>query len=164
MRSTVLAICALLSAAPAMAETLAHCVGIDAADARLACYDAAAGRPAQPAATARMREAAPAAAAATVAPPTGAARNDDPANFGLTPAQRKTEPVGPSVIQAHIAGLSTDRIGNAIVTLDNGQTWILGDNDSRLEVGQTVTIKRAALGSFLMTTPDRHSYRVRRSR
>jgi hypothetical protein len=28
--------------------------------------------------------------------------------------------------------------------------------------GDTVTIKRAALGSFLMMTPSRHSYRVER--
>jgi len=31
-----------------------------------------------------------------------------------------------------------------------------------VQAGDTVTIRRGALGSFLMTTPARHSYRVQR--
>jgi len=48
------------------------------------------------------------------------------------------------------------------VVLDNGQTWTVMDNDGRLASGDAVTIKRAALGSFLMMAPSNHRYRVRR--
>jgi hypothetical protein len=166
MNAAALATLALVVAAPVTAApgTLSQCASVDAAEARLACYDAVAGRTPRPGTHGEIRETASAAAAVPPSAPTAAARRDDAANFGLSSAQLKVEPSGPSAIQAHIAGLSTDRIGNAIVTLDNGQTWILSDNDSRLAVGEDVSIKRAALGSFLMTTPDRHAYRVRRTR
>jgi hypothetical protein len=49
-----------------------------------------------------------------------------------------------------------------MVVLDSGQTWTVMDNDGRLAAGDAVTIKRAALGSFLMLTPSNHRYRVRR--
>jgi hypothetical protein len=46
--------------------------------------------------------------------------------------------------------------------LDNGQTWTFVEQEPRLRPGDPVTIKRASLSSFLMTTPSRHSYRVQR--
>ena len=85
-------------------------------------------------------------------------------DFGLTPAQVKPAAAVPEAQQATIAGLSGDRIGHALVTLDNGQVWFVTDADARLGIGDKVTINRAALGSFMMITTDRHAYKVRRSR
>jgi hypothetical protein len=50
------------------------------------------------------------------------------------------------------------------VVLEGGQTWVLTEllDDPRLGPGDLVTIKRGALGSFMMTTPSKHQYHVRR--
>jgi hypothetical protein len=56
-----------------------------------------------------------------------------------------------------------DGLGHATLVLDNGQTWTVMDTGARLAVGDVVSIRRAALGSFLMMTPSKHSYRVRRT-
>jgi len=85
-------------------------------------------------------------------------------SFGLSEA--KLHPVaatGPDSIQATVAGISFDQTGHAKVRLDNGQAWAVSETDADLKRGQPVTIKRAALGSYLLVTADRHSYRVRRT-
>jgi len=82
----------------------------------------------------------------------------------LTPAQQHISDLGPQSITAHISIVSSDQIGRTLVVLDSGETWTVMDNDGRLSSGDAVTIKRAALGSFLMKTPSNHSYRVRRLR
>ncbi len=158
--ATLLAAAAPSMAAPAIADALAHCTAIDAPTTRLACYDAAAGRPAE---RNPLVEPPVPATSATAVKPTPA-RSSDPHDFGLTPAQRKEAPSGPESIHARILGLGGDGGGHAVVSLDNGQTWFVADTDPRLDVGQDITIKRAALGSFLMTTADRHAYRVRRTK
>lgn len=163
------------------AQDLARCAGIAAADARLACYDMLAGRapdragpavaatppPPVAATTAPDKSAAPATAstpAAAIAPSAPPAV-DDPRNFGLTQTQQHVAPVGPANLQARIAKIVDNRAGRAYVVLDNGQTWTLTDQDegARLGAGDLVTIKRASLGSFLMLTPSRRSYHVRRT-
>jgi hypothetical protein len=180
---------ALILTATAMAaapsnDDMARCAVIPAPDSRLACYDALAHRPADkiPSAAAKSTPApaptplsaptpvrAPAAAAAAApaaaaaqAPPSAAAIAADPKNFGLTPAQQHTADLGPKSITAHISIVSSDQVGRTLVVLDSGETWTVMDNDGRLSSGDAVTIKRAALGSFLMLTPSNHSYRVRR--
>jgi hypothetical protein len=105
-----------------------------------------------------------AAAAPTQAPASAAAIAADPKNFGLTPAQQHTADLGPKSIAAQISIVSSDQTGRTLVVLDNGETWTVMDNDGRLSSGDAVTIKRAALGSFLMMAPSNHSYRVRRIR
>jgi hypothetical protein len=175
-------------------EDMARCAVIPAPDSRLACYDALAHRPADkvssaaakdtpipataaaiaPAAVpaARTTAAAPAtapvsttaAATPAQAPASAAAIAADPKNFGLTPAQQHTADLGPKAIAAQISIVSSDHVGRTLVVLDNGETWTVMDNDGRLSSGDAVTIKRAALGSFLMMTPSNHSYRVRRIR
>jgi hypothetical protein len=102
-------------------------------------------------------------AVATVqAPVSAAAIASDPKNFGLTAVQQHTADVGPKSIAAQISIVSSDQTGRTLVVLDNGETWTVMDNDGRLSSGDAVTIKRAALGSFLMLTRSNHSYRVRR--
>jgi hypothetical protein len=175
----------LLAASAAAApsnEDMARCAVIPAPDSRLACYDALAHRPAdKPSAAARSALApAPAlavvpslaavpapvaaapAAAAPQAPVSAAAVAADPKNFGLTAKQQHTADLGPKSIAAQISIVSSDREGRTLVLLDNGETWTVMDNDGRLSTGDAVTIKRAALGSFLMLAPSNHSYRVRR--
>jgi hypothetical protein len=48
------------------------------------------------------------------------------------------------------------------VSLAGGALWVLDDADPLLTVGETVTITRAALGSYLMKTPSQRTHRVRR--
>jgi len=62
-----------------------------------------------------------------------------------------------------VAAVTTDRLGKAHVRLDNGQVWSFTAPEVLLRAGEAVTIRRAALGSFLMTTPSHHTYRVQRS-
>ena len=152
-------------------EDMARCAAIRAADARLACYDALAHRPADKAsgaASAPHISSAPAPAAATApaapvpAPTVATANPADPKNFGLSAVQQHTADLGPKSIAAHISIVSSNQAGQTFVVLDSGQTWTVMDNDGRLASGDAVTIKRAALGSFLMVAPSNHSYRVRR--
>jgi hypothetical protein len=49
------------------------------------------------------------------------------------------------------------------VSLDNGQVWTFNASDALIYVGDVVTIKRGALGSFLLTTAAHHTYKAQRS-
>ena len=157
------------TATAAVADDIARCAAIAAAEARLACYDALAARrttgaaPRAPAVA--PSAAAPSSAASSPAPaaitmPSAPGRAD---SFGLNPAQLHREPAGPAAIQAIVSALTATRDGRTILGLDNGQTWVIDEPDVRVAVGDEVTIKRAALGSFLLLGPSRHSYRVRRA-
>jgi hypothetical protein len=96
------------------------------------------------------------------APISAAAIAADPNNFGLNAKQQHTADLGPKSIAAHIAIVSSNALGQTTIVLDSGQTWAVLDNDGWLSKGDAVTIKRAALTSFLMMTPSNHSYRVQR--
>ena len=103
-----------------------------------------------------------AAPAHTAAPP--AAATDDLQNFGLSPHQLNAGlPQGPKSIKAMVTRVGGGGAGAFTVTLDNGQLWSL-EPDASLHEGDAVTIRRAALGSFLLVTPERRSYRARRLR
>ncbi len=160
-----------VTAAPSQADW-ARCAVIDAPDARLSCYDALGSRP-RPASSSLKSTSAPiAASASAAAPPTAAAASppvppqqvDDPKNFGLTPAQQHIVETGPSSITARIASMSSDAVGHAIISLDNDQTWSVTDNDGQFSSGDTIRIKRGALGSFILLTRSNHTYHVRRVR
>lgn len=148
-----------LAAASASASKadLSRCAGIDAADARLACYDALAGRVAAPA------RAAPAARTSQPAS-TDAESQAQPAEskgFGLPPPVQAL-PASPQRIEARVIKVAASRFGAASVELNNGQTWALDESNGELAAGDAVVIKRAALGSYLMMTPAKRSIRVRR--
>ena len=72
--------------------------------------------------------------------------------------------VAPARIAARVQSVTRTRVGQMVVTLDNGQIWQQGNGepDVRLDVGDTVTIKKAALGSYILSTPAGRSFRVRR--
>lgn len=58
------------------------------------------------------------------------------------------------------------RNGVFVATLDNGQVWIQSERDSRLQIAaqDTVTIRRASLGSHLLSGKQGIAARVRRLR
>lgn len=170
---------AAAAAAPASVESgLSHCAAISQADTRLACYDALAGRAPHDQASVPERSAAAPVATATAAataaatPAANAAANAappvDPAaatrNFGLSAAQLHTADQGPQAIEAHIAKIIVDQNQHGIVVLDNGQYWKLLEGEMLMDAGEAVTISRAALGSFMLTSASHHSYHVHRIR
>ncbi len=163
---TLAALLVLAPALPAAAagDGLAQCAAIDASAARLACYDALAGRAPATTVAAAKPAAAPTPAPA-VAPPAAPAAND-PQHFGLAQVQVHTAPEEPKSIEAHVAQVIDNGVTRPSVVLDNGQTWIFTEaaDDAALRPGDPVTIKRAALGSFLLVTPAKHSYHVHRTR
>jgi hypothetical protein len=180
MQATLLVCFAAAAGASPSNEEMARCAAVASPEPRLACYDALAHRAADKTASAaapairpgassgavvgnEAAATAPTAAAPTTAAPTAAeASAADPRNFGLTAVQQHTADVGPKSIAARISIVSSDQNGRVYIVLDSGQTWTVLDNDGRLAAGDAVTIKRAALASFLMMTPSNHSYRVRR--
>jgi hypothetical protein len=151
-----------LAGAAVNTSDLARCAAIAGADQRLACYDTLARRALPPAAAAAAPSAAPSAAqmAAPVATPSAAA-NPPPANFGMS-RHEQTAPSQPEAIKALIAQVTTDRQYNVHVTLDNGQIWAFNASDSPLRPGDAVTIKRSALGSYLLIAADHHSWHAQR--
>jgi len=141
----------------------ARCSRIEAADERLACYDAL-GRSLEPppvpsASPSPAANKAPAADESSAQAATAAGGVNA---FGLTRHERPAA-AGPDLIRAQVAAVRTDRLGKAHVRLDNGQVWSLSAPDVLLRAGEAVTIRRASLGSFLMTTPAHRTYRVQRT-
>ena len=152
------------------AEPSHPCSAIDDASQRLACYDAAFGRPAG--ATTVAITPTPALAPAATATATAAA---DPvaqqrAEFGLSDAAKKARDPQQSAqaesITDTLAELGQRPTGELVFNLQNGQVWlqIEADTRTRVKAGDTVTIRKGALGSFLLVGPDRVSVRVRRVR
>lgn len=164
-----MAVAGLLPAAgaapPTASAEMTRCAAITAADERLACYDAlicaaiaaADERLACYDALAKGKSSGAQAASAE-------ARSESAdAGFGTVRRKLPAKPQGPEMIKAVVAKVSVDRLGTVSVSLDNGQSWTFHDPDALLRSGDAVTIRRAALGSFLMTTPARHTYRVQRT-
>jgi hypothetical protein len=119
----------------------------------------AAPSPAAPAPAASAPAASVAAAPAPAASPTAE-------DFGLSKVQKAASSSSPPEIKsvtAKVAGFGHSPNRRTQITLDNGQVWEYEDDpDSLLSIGDPVTIKRAALGSFILLTPTKHSHRVRR--
>ena len=139
--------CARMQGAQAQmvsAKDIARCATITTDSDRLACYDG-------------LARSTPTGARAPAVPPP----EHPDQSFGMIkpPADKPPEP---SRMEAKVLGVTTDSRGAVTVQLDNGQTWTLDDGPVLLRAGDAIVIKRAALGSFLMTTPTNRVYRVRR--
>lgn len=123
---------------------------------RLLCYDRAMGR--QPAAAATRQ------AAGSSAPSQLSAED----RFGLSDEQaRKKENVEqvPELerLVSTVTKVARRSQGELVVTLANGQVWAQKQTQTfHVDVGETVTIKGAALGSFMMSTASGRSTRVTR--
>ncbi|MDZ4348768.1 MAG: hypothetical protein U1A22_04460 [Xanthomonadaceae bacterium] len=153
------------------AESASHpCAAVDGSSERLACYDAAfprsvdAGSP----------------AAVGTGPANGVAAHSSAESeravgireFGLSKDQlRKREPermreASPDRIEAKVARIDRASGGERVVTLDNGQVWLLTEVTSkgRLRPGDQVVVRVAALSSYMLITPGKVSLRARRVR
>jgi hypothetical protein len=166
-------------AAAVAAETGHRCAAQLDDAARLACYDAAFGRPGVTSAPDASGSAD--AASATVAVPAAVAAPavaatavpaDPAADFGLSEqAIRARDPelakiTDPDQISATVASLGQRPRGELIFTLDNGQVWVQSEVDrrARLKVGDRVTVKKGALASYLLVTPSGVATRVKRTK
>ena len=141
-------------------QALTACSTVKEPADRLACFDklAAAGTAALPALPPRPAVATPpAVATAPVRAP------ESPEDFGLSGIQKTPRSEQIQAITAAIVVMGHAANGRVRLSLDNGQSWELEDSpDALLAVGNSVTIRRASLGSFLMTTPLKATHRVRR--
>jgi hypothetical protein len=121
---------------------------------RLACFDAAVSQ-------ARAQPAAPAEAAAVTAAP--ALTKEE--KFGLRgdlkeeKAKKAPELVELQSMTGKVTKLAAKPHGELIVTLDNGQVWyeIQANTGLRVKVGDQVTIKAGALGSYSLVANGRSS-------
>jgi hypothetical protein len=126
--------------------------------ARLACYDRAFGTPA-PAPPPAAKPPAPAPAA-------------KPEDFGYTDKQRARDAAGnaPSEeitsITASVNKIERLRNGYFAVHLDNGQVWTQTElkSNALIAVGDSISIRRGAFGSYLLTTKAGIGTKVRRVR
>lgn len=143
-------------AADEPAEPLRVCVSEPDDDLRLQCYDRAMGR--QPAAATQSQAAGSSAASQLSA--------ED--RFGLSDEQaRKKENVEqvPELerLVSTVTKVARRAQGELVITLANGQVWAQKQAQTfHVDVGETVTIKGAALGSFMMSTASGRSTRVTR--
>jgi len=156
------------------ADAPARCAGIADDAARLACYDAIFGRPASASSSVATSSAAAATASAPVAaasaPAAPAAATTQPASgaaaFGMSEKRLSQEREEVDAITAKVVSVgSLPQPGRWKVTLDNGQVWEQRETTPesyRPRPGDTVKIRKASLGSFLLWAPDRGLSRVRR--
>jgi hypothetical protein len=167
------------SAAPAASagEFLACAAEKDDAR-RLACFDAAAARAGtaadSPSGTATAAPT-PAATAATVATATAATATpalSQEERFGLRgdlkeeKAKKAPELAELNELQAQVTQVATKPHGQLVLSLDNGQVWyeIQANTAIRVKVGDKVTIKAGALGSYSLVAPNGRSSKVTRVR
>ena len=149
------AVAALLAlSSPAMAAESHRCSGIYDDAQRLACYDSAFGKPARPAGSVAAAPVVQRAAPAPVAAPAAAAPPQPV-------AKAKDQPVSGQIVA--VGRLSNDRFA---ITLDNGQMWMQLERDltAEVRVGDTVSIRPAMLGSWMLETRGGVKARVKLAR
>jgi hypothetical protein len=178
LSTAILAACAAGGALAEDPDGLAQCSTISNITERVACYDKLAARAAASKAKPSSPAAAPAAAPVSAAPATatrapagvgaGASSEND---FGLSKVQERangaasSSPAEKQSITARVTGFRKGPSGRPRVLLNNGQSWEYEeDGDNLLAIGDSVTIRRASLGSFLLETPAKLNHRVRRIR
>jgi hypothetical protein len=136
-------------------SVLKQCAEINEAPKRLACYDQVAQR-------------APAASAAV--PKDSAIAKDSAAatapkeSFGLYTAEHPAAPAVEALITAKVISMGISSSGRSTVALEGNQVWELDSADPVLANGDTVTVKRGTLGSFILTTAAGRLHRVHRIR
>lgn len=134
----------LAAAVPAFAQTTHPCAQVAAPAERLACYDKT-FPPAPEVHEAQQR---------LIVDDFGKSTSDKPrADTVSAPLDR---------IQAQV--VSVDYAGTEqIIHLDNGQIWRSADG-ARVATGEAISVRKGALGSFLLTTTYGVQLRVRRVR
>ena len=76
----------------------------------------------------------------------------------------RLSPEAAAPVSARVTALRHDPSGALVIDLDNGQQWLQtsGASSPLLAVGHEVTITRAALNSFRMSTPSGRALKVKR--
>jgi hypothetical protein len=152
-----------ISAAPmvfasSVPDSLQACTREGDADRRLACYDR------------EMVQMGAAPVAPAVAPASAPVADR---TFGLSPEQlRKLQPresadkPKPQILSSMLASVSTRADGRMVFTLSNGQTWLQGEayETFHVNVGDPISIRPGALGSFHLYAPGGYATRVTRAR
>jgi hypothetical protein len=88
--------------------------------------------------------------------------------FGLNAEKtRETQKIKTAVeapsVAAKVTAITHRPHGELVYTLDNGQVWAqLLAAESRIEVGNTVSVKPGAMGSFFLYSPSGLATRVKR--
>jgi len=147
------------------------CAGIDEDSARLACYDRTFGRgpaSAKPATAAAVPVAAAAGTAAAIPAADAAAKAQR--EFGLSETGKralddnKSVPQEPESLTATVKSASRRPTGEQVFVLENGQVWVetATFTAARVQPGDAVTVRKGALGSYLLVTPKRVATHVRR--
>lgn len=157
------------AAATVSEAALRACAGLDSDADRLACYDHLAGRGVSGAAATAPDHSATASAstvtaAAAPAPPAPAPPSAQ--TFGLYGAEHPKPPPAAAAasLEGRVASVGSSAGGRMTVLLEGGALWELDDADPLLAAGETVTISRAVLGSYIMHTPSNRTHRARRLR
>jgi hypothetical protein len=145
---------AILAVAPHVhAQQAPRCSDLYDDAQRLACYDAAFGKPTRSAAAVAAPRAptAPAAPATVPAPTPAPAVRTAPAPVApATPAAEKL----PKNVSAAISEVGRRADGRFVVTLDNGQVWSQLERDmaAQVAIGDAVTVRQGMLGSYILIT------------
>jgi len=154
--SAVALACAQTTADSVPMSVLKQCAAINSIAERVACYDKLAGRAP---ATASSRATAPSAEA-----PAAASAPAPKESFGLYNAEHPKAPAVEQLITGQVISIGSNSRGRVTVTLSGDQVWELDRADPVLANGDSVTIQRGALGSFILTTPAGRIHRVHRMR
>jgi hypothetical protein len=149
-----LAVASTSSTEPKLAEALRQCALETNSEQRLSCFDALALRAAVPSAP------------AAVNPEKSFGFRGEIAKEDKQREREQEQASTPRELRSKVAAIKFRPMSPVVVTLENGQVWAQRSYDSRfdLEVGDEVTIKAAALGSFLLVGPQGGSTRVSRVR
>jgi hypothetical protein len=149
---------------------LLACAKVSADAERLSCYDELARGLRSPAAGgAPVGSAATAPATTTPAPVpatsgSAATQASQAREFGLPPV-KAPPPDEVKSVKATVTATQHAPNGALVIELDNGQRWQqLGTADIGLQVGDSVTISRALLGSFWLAPPSGRGSKVSRLR
>lgn len=153
---------ALLAAAADPLSSMRACATQTDDARRLACYDAAMrGESSAPAAVASSTT------AAAVVAPTAEEKfgyRGDVAREQLEQEEKNAESAQLEQLIARVKAVSWQPLGEFVITLDNDQVWAQKRPESAVKpkVGDSITIKPAAMGSFLLVTKSGRSTRVAR--
>jgi hypothetical protein len=167
--------CLAIAAAPAAAQVsdeivlniMRECARIDDPTARLACYDN----------TIRAAGGNPRSIPGQMPAPSGSGAVVEPRSVGgfgaddlRTRSPERFDPgrSGASEVSAQVSQVVERQPGVYLVTLANGAQWLFSESVSRSfsppRRGDTVEIRRAALGSYLMVVGRQQGVRVSRVR
>lgn len=156
-----LAIAAASPAGAAVAGDFLACAGEKDDARRLACFDAAVVNAGKQGAT-QAASAAPAAAVPLSKEEKFGLRGD------LKQEKAKVAPELAEIqeLKAQVTKVTVKPHGELVLTLDNDQVWyeIQTNSGIRVKMGDQVTIKSGALGSFSLVAPNGRSSKVTRSR